>query len=69
MHTEVGCLAAGRAAVVDELGMFLDGHFGLYEAGDISTEVGAGAINAGDGERVCCVCARAAKDAGWVAGD
>lgn len=28
--TEVGCLTTGRAAVVDELGVFLDGHVG-YE--------------------------------------
>lgn len=30
-HTEVGCLTAGRTAVVDELGVFLYGHVG-YDA-------------------------------------
>lgn len=43
MHTEVGCLTAGRAAVDDELGMLLDGHVG-NEAGYMKL---AGACSAG----------------------
>lgn len=41
LHTEVGCLTAGRAAVVDELGMFLDGHVG----GDAGCIKSAGAVH------------------------
>lgn len=50
-HTEVGCLTAGRAAVDDKLGMFLDRHVGC-EA--VRYKSRSGAVDAGQVGLVVC---------------
>lgn len=62
--TEVGCLTAGRAAVVDELGVFLHGHVG-YQADDALKGV-VEVSNAGDVGLFVRVCVCVAPQNGRV---